>query len=146
PLSWRRNGFRLTDDLLLLRRGLIWRKLALVPLARMQSFGVHQGPVDRALGVASVRAHVVTGPVYASVAAVDRDRGLALFDDVARATVHAAELDRSHRWAEAAAAEADARSGGTIAADAPAPVRSEADAFAADAPPPASGAPPAPDG
>ena len=115
PLSWRRNGFRLTDDLLLLRRGFIWRKLAFVPLARMQSFGVNQGPVDRALRVASVRAHVVSGPVYASVAAVDRDRALELFDDVARAAVHAAEVDRSHRWAEAAAAEVEAGAGGVEA-------------------------------
>jgi putative membrane protein len=100
PLSWKRNGFRLTDDLLLLRRGLVWRKLAIVPLARLQSFGVYQGPLDRLSRVANGRAHVVTGPVYPYLAAIDRDSALQLFDGVARGAVRAALDDRSHRWAE----------------------------------------------
>lgn len=108
PLSWKRNGFRLTDDLLLLRRGLVWRKLALLPLARLQSFGVYQGPLDRLSKVANARAHVVTGPVYPYLAAIDRDRALRLFDDVARGSVRAALDDRSHRWAEDADDEAGA--------------------------------------
>lgn len=100
PLSYRRNGFRLTRDLLLLRRGVVWRKLAILPLARLQSIGLHQGPLDRMSRVASLRAHVVTGPVYAMLAAIDRDAALALFDDVAQGTVVASGDDRSHRWAE----------------------------------------------
>lgn len=100
PLSWRRNGFRLTPDALLLRRGVVWRKLAVVPLARMQSLALHQGPVDRLTGVVSARAHTVAGPVYSSVGAVDRDAALALFADAAAGAVHAASVDRSHRWAE----------------------------------------------
>jgi putative membrane protein len=99
PLSWRRNGYLRTPGALVLRRGVIWRKLAILPLARLQSIGVHQGPVLRWARVASVRAHTVSGPVYASLAAVDRDGALALWDDVARATVAAASVDTSHRWA-----------------------------------------------
>jgi putative membrane protein len=106
PLSYRRNGFRLTDDVLLLRRGVVWRKLAILPLARLQSIGLHQGPLDRMSRVASLRGHVVTGPVYAHLAAIDRDEGLALFDRVARGAVAAASGDRSHRWAEEAPAVA----------------------------------------
>lgn len=100
PLSYRRNGFRLTGDLLLLRRGLLWRKLAILPLARLQSLGLHQGPLDRMSRVATLRAHVVAGPVYANLSAIDRDRALALFADASRAAVLAASGDRSHRWAE----------------------------------------------
>ncbi|MET2011442.1 PH domain-containing protein [Microbacterium chocolatum] len=100
PLSWRRNGFRLTPDLLLLRRGFIWRRLAIVPLARLQSIGIDQGPLDRALRVAALRAHIVSGPVYASLGAIDRDDAVAAFDDIAHAVVAAAGDDRSHRWAE----------------------------------------------
>ncbi|MCW3492748.1 PH domain-containing protein [Microbacterium sp. SSM24] len=100
PLSYRRNGFRLTPDLLLLRRGLIWRKLALLPLARLQSLGLHQGPLDRMSRVATLRAHVVTGPVYANLSAIDRDSALALFADASAAAVLAASGDRTHRWAE----------------------------------------------
>ncbi len=106
-LSWRRNGFRLTDDLLLLRRGSIWRKLGILPLARLQSIALHQGPIDRALRVASVRGHTVTGPVYGHVAAVDRDAALGLFEDTTRAAVRASGADRTHRWAEEPAAPAE---------------------------------------
>ncbi len=100
PLSYRRNGFRLTEDLLLLRRGLIWRRLGILPLARLQSLALHQGPLDRATRVASLRAHVVTGPVYAGLAAIDRDLALGLFQDAAAAAVRAATVDTSHRWAQ----------------------------------------------
>jgi putative membrane protein len=99
PLSYRRNGFRLSDDALLLRRGVVWRKLVILPLARLQSFGLYQGPLDRASGVTNVRAHVVNGPVSPFLAAVDRDAALALFDDVAHGSVRAALADRTHRWA-----------------------------------------------
>lgn len=100
PLSWKRNGFRLTPDAVLLRRGVIWRKLAIVPLARMQSIALHQGPLYRLVGVAAARAHTVAGPVSTFVTAVDRDAALALFADAEAGAVQAASLDRSHRWAE----------------------------------------------
>ncbi len=67
------------------------------------------------LRVASSRAHTVTGPVYGALAAIDRDSALILFDDVARASVHAASLDRSHRWADGVDEGADA--GGSGAAE-----------------------------
>lgn len=100
PLSWRRNGFLVSPDALLLRRGQIWRSLAIFPLARMQSLGLHQGPIDRALSVASLRPHTVAGPVYGYVAALDRDDALAAFTDVAARASAASTADRSHRWAE----------------------------------------------
>ncbi len=99
PLSWKRNGFRLTPDVVLLRRGQIWRKLSILPLARLQSFSIHQGPLDRLSRVAWVRGETVAGPVYAMLVAIDRDAALRLFDDVARGAAVAASGDRSHRWA-----------------------------------------------
>ena len=88
--------------MLLLRRGVIWRKLTVLPLARLQSLGLHQGPVDRLLGVASAHGHVITGPVYAQLAAIDRDAALGLFERAAHGVTLAASGDRSHRWAEEA--------------------------------------------
>nr|WP_249934610.1 PH domain-containing protein [Microbacterium ulmi] len=112
PLSWRRNGFRRTPDLVLLRRGQIWRTLTILPLARLQSIALHQGPVDRMLRIASFRGHTVAGPVSTSLAAVDRDTALALFADAAEAGVRAAAADRTHRWgAEADAAGPSAAAG-----------------------------------
>lgn len=101
PLSWRRNGFRLTDDVVLLRRGLFWRKLSILPLARLQSFALRQGPVDRLFRVASARGDVVSGPVWTQLSAIDRDDAIHLFSEVAQATVRAVTGDRTHRWAEA---------------------------------------------
>lgn len=153
PLSWRRNGFRLTPDVLLLRRGQIWRKLSILPLARLQSFSIHQGPLDRLSRVAWVRGETVTGPVYSMLTAIDRDAALGLFEDVARGAALAASGDRSHRWAE----ETDAVDPAVGEADAVEPAAPEADAVepsavepltvdapvVAPAPPPADERPPA---
>jgi len=116
PLSYWRNGFRFTDEVLLMRRGVVWRKLVILPLARLQSFALHQGPLDRASRVTNVRAHVVTGPVSPFLAAVDRDTALALFDDVARGSVRAALADRTHRWAQDEAEAKPAEGAGDVAA------------------------------
>ncbi|MFS0734201.1 PH domain-containing protein [Microbacterium sp. 1P10UB] len=98
-LSWRRNGFLLVPGVLLLRRGFIWRTLGIFPLARAQSFGLEQGPLARALGLAAVTVHTIAGRVTGNLGVVDRDAALALFADVSAATVAAAATDRSHRWA-----------------------------------------------
>lgn len=99
PLSWRRNGAVLSAEALFLRRGWVHRTLAIVPLARLQSIGLRQGPLARATRTATLAAHVITGTVRTSVGALDRDAALSLFDETARATIAAAAGDRSHRWA-----------------------------------------------
>ena len=99
PLSWKRNGFGLTGDVLLLRRGAIWRKLAIFPLARLQSVDIHQGPLARALSVAGIRAHTILGRVSGSLDVIDRDAALGLFENAEAAALRAAVGDRSHRWA-----------------------------------------------
>ncbi|QCQ17235.1 PH domain-containing protein [Microbacterium sp. RG1] len=98
PVSWRRNGFAVTDAALFLRRGRFWRSLVVVPLARLQSFALQQGPIDRALRVASTRAHTVAGAVDTSLGAIDVEAARGMFEDVARRAVTAAQSDRSHRW------------------------------------------------
>ncbi|MFG6475420.1 PH domain-containing protein [Microbacterium sp. P06] len=99
PLSWKRNGYLLTRDALFFRRGFIWRALGIFPLARMQSVGIAQGPVDRLLGVVNLTAHVVPGSVTATVGILERDDALRGFQDAAAGIVAASAGDRSHRWA-----------------------------------------------
>ncbi|WP_235566673.1 PH domain-containing protein [Microbacterium sp. Root61] len=99
PLSWRRNGFRLVPNALFFRRGAIWRKLAVFPLARMQSFSLEQGPLARALDVASLHVHTVPGRVHTGLGAIDRNAALRLFADAEAEAVASAASDRSHRWA-----------------------------------------------
>ena len=107
PLSWKRNGFLLLPDALLMRRGAIWRKLAVFPLARLQSIGIEQGPLDRTLSVANIRAHTITGRVPGRLGILDRDAALAVFEDAEAAAVTAASSDHSHRWADEEPARED---------------------------------------
>lgn len=99
PVSWRRHGFALTDYALLLRRGRVWRKLAVFPLARLQGFSVAQGPIDRMQRVAWAQAHSILGPISGQVVGIERDALVELLTSASRAAVRAAAHDRSHRWA-----------------------------------------------
>jgi len=99
--SWRRNGFLLHPDAVVLRRGAVWRSLTVVPTARTQSVAAHQGPLERMLRLAKVRLHTVQGPVTASIGALDVADASALFRDAAAAGVAAIRADRTHRWGSA---------------------------------------------
>jgi putative membrane protein len=63
PIGWRRCGFRVTEQALLIRRGVLNRSLDIVPHARTQSLGLTQGPLQRRLGLASFAVHSTHGPV-----------------------------------------------------------------------------------
>jgi putative membrane protein len=96
--SWRRNGFALTSDAAILRRGAIWRELVVVPAARMQSVSVSQGPLYRALRLGRVHAHTVAGPISARLGALDVADASEFFRELSQTAVAAAAADRSHRW------------------------------------------------
>lgn len=96
--SWRRNGFALTTDAAILRRGAIWRELVVVPAARMQSVSVSQGPLYRALRLGRVHAHTVAGPISARLGALDVGDASDFFRNLSQTAVAAAAADRSHRW------------------------------------------------
>ncbi|MGN8027183.1 PH domain-containing protein [Microbacterium sp. 22242] len=100
PLSWRRHGIALTDFALLMRRGRIWRQLVVFPLARLQGFSLHQGPIDRAQRVAKARAHSATGPVRGDVSGIDSATILGILNTLSASAARAAAADRAHRWAE----------------------------------------------
>ncbi|WP_120339221.1 PH domain-containing protein [Cryobacterium soli] len=123
PFSWRRTGYAVAADVALLRRGVLARDLVLVPLARLQSVGIDQGPIRRRLRLATARLHTVAGPVSATLGVIDTDEAVRLFEAVSAGAVASADSDTSHHWSRTAAAPA--------AADQPA------------APAPASEAPPA---
>ena len=98
--SWRRNGFRTAPGALLLRKGAIWRQLVIVPLPRVQSVGLVQGPLRRRLRLATVHLHTVQGPIVAEIGALDQDDALGFFTTAGREAVAAAHADRTHRWSE----------------------------------------------
>jgi putative membrane protein len=96
--SWRRNGYARLPGAILLRTGAIWRQLTIVPEPRVQSIGLHQGPLYRKLGLAHLDVHTVTGPIRAELGAMDRDVALDFFERVSRSVVAAVSADATHRW------------------------------------------------
>lgn len=100
PLAFRRNGYRFVPGAVLLRLGAVWRSLVIVPLPRVQSVKVSQGPLERVLRLASVHVQTVQGPVTARVGALDAHDAQQLWADTAGRAVEAAAADTSHRWRE----------------------------------------------
>ncbi|GLI27865.1 membrane protein [Agromyces rhizosphaerae] len=103
PFSWRRTGYAIADGVVLIRRGIVWRSLILVPLARTQSVALHHGPVRRALGLGLVRVHTVAGPIAATLPVIGRDEAEACVADVAAGAIEWARLDVSDHWGGAGA-------------------------------------------
>ncbi|OJX65606.1 MAG: hypothetical protein BGO95_01755 [Micrococcales bacterium 73-13] len=87
--SWRRNGFALDARTVAIRRGRLWRRLTLVPLARVQSVAVEDGPLTRAMRLARVDVHTVAGVVRAHVGALDAGDAVAMWCDVEHRTLGA---------------------------------------------------------
>ncbi|MDQ0743956.1 putative membrane protein [Clavibacter sp. B3I6] len=98
PFSWRRTGFAVDDSAFLVRRGVIWRRLVVVPHARTQGVDLGQGPVERRLDLVSVRAATVAGPVDTRLGAIDRATGVDLATRLVAAAVASARSDTSARW------------------------------------------------
>jgi putative membrane protein len=92
PFSWRKTGYTIADGVIVLRHGAVWRRIVFVPLARMQSVEVGQGPARRILDLAFADVHVIDGPVHARVPVIDTRAAEELF-----ALVGAGAID----WARA---------------------------------------------
>jgi len=150
PLSWKRHGYVLTEFGLVLRRGNVWRKLAVFPLARLQGLSLSQGPIDRAQRVSGGQVHTVPGPIHGYLSGLERADALALLDGVSRAAAAAASRDHTHRWGEYApnapeqpkTETAPAASGFTPPPQAPAPPLPP---VYVTPPPPPGATPPPPD-
>ncbi|QXE31469.1 PH domain-containing protein [Microbacterium paraoxydans] len=143
PFSWKRHGYTVTSDGLLLRRGIVWRKLAVFPLARLQGVSLSQGPIDRAQGVSGAQVHTVPGPITGLLSGLERADALALLNEVSVAAAEAASRDHTHRWSEHAAAGTPVAPPAPPVFGGPATPASPAFGGAASAPP-APPAPPAP--
>ncbi len=88
PVAWRSLGVGVSDGLLVVRHGRLRRVLDVVPLAKVQSIRLVQGPVQRRLRLASL--HVDTAGRHIGTQAAHRDAGEAVelvdaLSDLARA-------------------------------------------------------------
>ncbi|WP_296665977.1 PH domain-containing protein [Demequina sp.] len=68
------------DEDLMVKRGRMFRSVTVVPYGRMQFVDVKAGPLDRALGIATVQLHTASPGTDASIAGVPADEAARLRD------------------------------------------------------------------
>jgi membrane protein YdbS with pleckstrin-like domain len=78
--SW---GYAEREDDLLVTRGILMRRLVIVPYGRMQLVDVQAGPIDRALGLARVQLHTASATTDAMIPGLPPDVAAALRDQLA---------------------------------------------------------------
>lgn len=67
PRQVRAMGYALTDDHLLWRKGIMFRRICVVPYGRMQYVDTSQGPLAARLGIAEVRLHTAAATTDATI-------------------------------------------------------------------------------
>jgi hypothetical protein len=67
PRSLRSWGYAERPDDLLVRHGLLYRRLSIVPYGRMQFVDVTAGPLERLLGLATVQLHTAAAATDARI-------------------------------------------------------------------------------
>ncbi|HET8616283.1 MAG TPA: PH domain-containing protein [Actinomycetales bacterium] len=77
-------GYAERDEDLLIRRGVMFRSLVVVPYGRMQFVDVEAGPLARKLGYASVQLHTASPSTDASIPGLVPDEAARLRDRLAR--------------------------------------------------------------
>ena len=110
PLEYSRRAFGVTDTVFVIRDGFFNRRFSIIPLTRIQSVSLHQGPVQRWRGVASVRAELVPGPVASMAEHVEAGCSLKLWAQLSRASKNRREAEAPERWLSRVAEIVDATS------------------------------------
>ena len=77
-------GYAERDEDLLVRRGVMFRSLVVVPYGRMQFVDVEAGPLARRLGYASVQLHTASPSTDAAIPGLVPDEAARLRDRLAR--------------------------------------------------------------
>ncbi|GAA0260505.1 PH domain-containing protein [Cryptosporangium japonicum] len=78
--SW---GYAERDDDLLVRHGILVRRLSVVPYGRMQYVDVKAGPLERALGIATVQLHTAAAASDAAIPGLPTEEAARLRDRLA---------------------------------------------------------------
>ena len=107
----RRAGLRIEDATesyasLRVRRGWLTRSLAVMPIVRAQSVQFSRPPVHHLLGLASIQAHTVLGPVRVHMRGIELVQARQVFDELAQTVVRVQGSDAAVRAAAVASAAA----------------------------------------
>jgi membrane protein YdbS with pleckstrin-like domain len=71
------------EDDLVVRRGVLFSRLSVIPYGRMQFVDVRAGPVERAFGLATVRMHTAAAASDARIPGLDGEEAARLRDRLA---------------------------------------------------------------
>jgi membrane protein YdbS with pleckstrin-like domain len=80
PRQVRALGYAERDEDLLIRRGILFRALVVVPYGRMQLVDVEAGPLDRWGGIAKVQLHTAAASTNAVIPGLPPDEAARLRD------------------------------------------------------------------
>lgn len=78
--SW---GYAEREDDLLVRRGVMFARLSVVPYGRMQFIDVQAGPLERLFSLATVRLHTAAAATDARIPGLEREEAARLRDRLA---------------------------------------------------------------
>ena len=76
-------GFAERHEDLMVRRGVLVRRLSVIPYGRMQFIDVTAGPIERSLGLATVRMHTAAAASDARIPGLEREVAARLRDQLA---------------------------------------------------------------
>jgi membrane protein YdbS with pleckstrin-like domain len=76
-------GYAERKDDLMVRRGVLIRRLSVIPYGRMQFIDVTAGPLERSLGLATLRMHTAAAASDARIPGLDSAAAAALRDQLA---------------------------------------------------------------
>lgn len=80
PRIWRAWGYSERQEDLLVKHGVMFRKLIVVPYGRMQFVDVNSGPIDRKFGLATVQLHTASPATDAKIPGLPKDEADRLRD------------------------------------------------------------------
>ncbi|MGN6429256.1 MAG: PH domain-containing protein [Gaiellaceae bacterium] len=76
-------SYREREDDLLVRRGVLFSRLSVIPYGRMQFIDVTAGPVERSFGLATVRMHTAAAASDARIPGLEAEEAARLRDRLA---------------------------------------------------------------
>jgi membrane protein YdbS with pleckstrin-like domain len=76
-------GYAERADDLLVRRGVMWRQIVVVPYGRLQYVDVQAGPLDRLAGISRVQLHTASASTDAVIPGLPPDEAAQLRDRLA---------------------------------------------------------------
>jgi len=80
PRQARSIGYRLRDDDLVFRRGILWQRVVAVPYGRMQLVDITHGPLDRGFGIAQLKLVTAAAATGVTIPGLSQDAAESLRD------------------------------------------------------------------